>query len=139
VAILAAYLIGQAFRVLLDLWLVWWAAAKAPAGSGVDGAGMPAGLLGRSNGYWVWTGGAWCAANAAAALARSCWCAELNLRASRALHTAAVDALLAAPLRYFQENPTGRILNRLSTDMHHVDVLLPDFMFQVSLRLLTRF
>lgn len=34
------------------------------------------------------------------------------------------------PLVYFQQNPPGRMLNRLSTDLHRVDLLIPDRLFQ---------
>ena len=37
---------------------------------------------------------------------------------------------LSAPLLYFQRNPTGRTLNRFSTDLHKVDLLLPDVLYQ---------
>ena len=41
-----------------------------------------------------------------------------------------VSRLLHAPMSYFHRNPPGRLLNRFSTDLHRVDMLLPDFMFQ---------
>ena len=51
------------------------------------------------------------------------------LSASTALHKGAVEALLKAPLLYFQQNPLGRILNRFSSDLMKADQELPDMLF----------
>lgn len=49
--------------------------------------------------------------------------------ASTALHKGAVEAVLQAPLLYFQQNPLGRILNRFSSDLMKADMELPDMLF----------
>ncbi|KAI9206778.1 P-loop containing nucleoside triphosphate hydrolase protein [Polychytrium aggregatum] len=41
--------------------------------------------------------------------------------ASKALHAQLLKAVLGAPLRFFEITPLGRILNRFSKDMGHVD------------------
>lgn len=43
------------------------------------------------------------------------------MRASRAIHATAVENILSAPISYFQRQPTGRILNRLSSDVEALD------------------
>lgn len=42
--------------------------------------------------------------------------------ASRSIHATIVDRLLYAPISYFQTQPTGRILNRLSSDIESLDM-----------------
>ncbi|CAH2223667.1 multidrug resistance-associated 4 [Pelobates cultripes] len=52
--------------------------------------------------------------------------------AAQALHNQMFQALLKAPVLFFDRNPIGRILNRFSKDIGHLDDLLPftflDFM-----------
>jgi ATP-binding cassette subfamily C (CFTR/MRP) protein 4 len=47
------------------------------------------------------------------------------MRASKKLHDRSFLCLLHSPMRFFDLNPTGRILNRFSKDMGAVDELLP--------------
>ncbi|KAF0694543.1 Aste57867_14583 [Aphanomyces stellatus] len=47
------------------------------------------------------------------------------LRASRLLFEAMTSSLLRAPMRFFDTNPLGRLLNRFSNDMNTVDTQLP--------------
>ncbi|XP_053563814.1 ATP-binding cassette sub-family C member 4 [Bombina bombina] len=59
--------------------------------------------------------------------------------AAQALHNQMFQSLLKAPVLFFDRNPIGRILNRFSKDIGHLDDLLPftflDFM-QVLLQIL---
>ncbi|XP_040281246.1 multidrug resistance-associated protein 4 [Bufo bufo] len=59
--------------------------------------------------------------------------------AAQALHNQMFSSLLKAPVLFFDRNPIGRILNRFSKDIGHLDDLLPftflDFM-QVFLQIL---
>lgn len=43
------------------------------------------------------------------------------MRASKGIHATIIDNLLSAPISYFQRQPTGRILNRLSSDIESLD------------------
>lgn len=47
------------------------------------------------------------------------------MRASKKLHDKSFLSLLHSPMRFFDTNPSGRILNRFSKDMGTVDELLP--------------
>jgi ATP-binding cassette, subfamily C (CFTR/MRP), member 4 len=47
------------------------------------------------------------------------------MRASKKLHDKSFLCLLHSPMRFFDTNPSGRILNRFSKDMGAVDELLP--------------
>ena len=57
------------------------------------------------------------------------------LSASDRLHTRALDALSRASLRFFDQNPSGRILNRFSKDLAVLEATLP-FEFTNLLQLL---
>nr|CAB3219625.1 multidrug resistance-associated protein 1-like [Phallusia mammillata] len=45
--------------------------------------------------------------------------------AGKAMHNKMLEAILLAPIRFFDINPTGRILNRFSKDMGQIDEVLP--------------
>lgn len=47
------------------------------------------------------------------------------IRTSSSLHLQMLDGLLATPMRFFDTNPSGRILNRFSKDLGTVDETLP--------------
>lgn len=44
-----------------------------------------------------------------------------TMRASRGVHATIVDNILSAPISCFQRQPTGRVLNRLSSDIEALD------------------
>lgn len=48
-----------------------------------------------------------------------------GLRAGQESHHALLHGVLGAPLRFFESNPVGRILNRFSRDLETVDSALP--------------
>lgn len=47
-----------------------------------------------------------------------------SIWASKSIHAKIVDNLLDAPISYFQRQPTGRILNRLSSDIESLDTAI---------------
>ncbi|KAL1513745.1 hypothetical protein ABEB36_003115 [Hypothenemus hampei] len=47
------------------------------------------------------------------------------MKASKALHNKMFNCILKAPMKFFDTNPCGRILNRFSKDMGAVDEALP--------------
>lgn len=53
------------------------------------------------------------------------------MRSSKSLHDKMFSGILNAPMRFFDSNPTGRILNRISTDMGLIDEVLPFILFDV--------
>lgn len=57
--------------------------------------------------------------------ARSLFVLMRGLIAGRQSHAALLQGVLRAPLRFFESNPVGRILNRFSRDLETVDSVLP--------------
>ncbi|XP_061163776.1 ATP-binding cassette sub-family C member 5-like [Saccostrea echinata] len=61
--------------------------------------------------------------------------ATYYVRAACRLHDKVLTNVMKAPMRFFDANPPGRILNRFSKDLDEADVFLPqlqDTLFQVS-------
>lgn len=50
------------------------------------------------------------------------------MRASKVLHDKMFSGILNAPMRFFDLNPSGRILNRFSKDMGSIDEIMPRVM-----------
>ncbi|CAH1981017.1 unnamed protein product [Acanthoscelides obtectus] len=50
---------------------------------------------------------------------------KVCMNTSKALHNNMFACILQAPMRFFDTNPSGRILNRFSKDMGAIDELLP--------------
>lgn len=103
------------------MWLSWWADETEET--------VPSGLHGRDNVFWTWSLGVWVVATIVVAFARAVWSVHIVLRASDATHGRVLGRVLGAPLLYFQQNPPGRLLNRFSSDLHRVDMLVPDRLF----------
>jgi ABC-type multidrug transport system fused ATPase/permease subunit len=50
------------------------------------------------------------------------WTGRGAVRGAETLHSEALTGILAAPLYFFESNPTGRILNRFTADTQSVDI-----------------
>lgn len=55
---------------------------------------------------------------------------KLAMKCSKNLHKRMFHCLLQAPMRFFDTNPSGRVLNRFSKDMGAIDELLPRVMIE---------
>jgi ATP-binding cassette, subfamily C (CFTR/MRP), member 4 len=73
---------------------------------------------------WAWGG-----AVVVLAVIRARVCFRLAIRASRQLHDQMAQAMIRAPISFFDTNPLGRILNRFSADVGILDDQLPPTMF----------
>ena len=56
---------------------------------------------------------------------------KASIRASRTIHDEALSGVLAAPIRLFDSQPVGRIINRFSKDLSAVDDHLPGQLLDV--------
>lgn len=59
------------------------------------------------------------------AITRSILFYKLAMLSSKKLHHMVFDSVLATPMRFFDTNPSGRILNRFSKDLGSIDEALP--------------
>ncbi|XP_066250978.1 ATP-binding cassette sub-family C member 4-like [Euwallacea similis] len=58
-------------------------------------------------------------------IARSILFFNASMKASKNIHSSMFHCLLQAPMKFFDENPSGRVLNRFSKDMGAIDEILP--------------
>nr|XP_040220684.2 ATP-binding cassette sub-family C member 4-like [Anopheles coluzzii]XP_040220685.2 ATP-binding cassette sub-family C member 4-like [Anopheles coluzzii]XP_040220686.2 ATP-binding cassette sub-family C member 4-like [Anopheles coluzzii]XP_040220687.2 ATP-binding cassette sub-family C member 4-like [Anopheles coluzzii]XP_040220688.2 ATP-binding cassette sub-family C member 4-like [Anopheles coluzzii]XP_049463568.1 ATP-binding cassette sub-family C member 4-like [Anopheles coluzzii]XP_04946356 len=66
------------------------------------------------------------------AITRSISFYQTSVRASQNLHDAMFAGCVSTTMRFYDTNPSGRILNRFSKDMGSVDELLPKAMLDAS-------
>ena len=125
ILVLLMYLVGQVIRVMSDVWLTWW----SDTSDGADSE-APDFVDGRSDAWFIISLGIWNGSNIVLTFTRSFICVLLAMRTSAGVHQAVLGNILRAPLVWFQQNPPGKILNRLSTDLMRVDTLLPDTLYQ---------
>ncbi|KAL3879125.1 hypothetical protein ACJMK2_031436 [Sinanodonta woodiana] len=50
---------------------------------------------------------------------------KMTIRAASSLHNDVLDKVVKAPMKFFEANPAGRVLNRFSKDLDEADVFLP--------------
>lgn len=101
----------QCFQVSCDLWLSYWTSDSSNEHTIAHSYLQIYLLLALSTTVLL--------------LLRSLVIAFAGLKASRNLFDAMTRSLLRAPLRFFDANPIGRILNRYSEDMTEIDVEVP--------------
>ncbi|ETO62174.1 hypothetical protein F444_19896 [Phytophthora nicotianae P1976] len=113
-------ILWQAFQIGSDLWLSHWTGQKLNSDKTVYSVTVYA---------WLGVG------TAVMVLVRAVTVAVIGLRASRHLFDSMTMSLLKAPLRFFDVNPIGRILNRYGDDITAIDFMI-SFSFQEVLGLL---
>lgn len=101
------------FMGLSDRWLAQWVMeAHGGAGSAASSGGYAGVYLGLSLGYLVMM------------LLASFFFNEGSAHAGKALHCECLSHILHAPVSWFEETPSGRIISRFSTDLSLVDMQL---------------
>ncbi|XP_012261830.2 ATP-binding cassette sub-family C member 4-like [Athalia rosae] len=78
----------------------------------------------------LWIYGACITGSVFITILRSLLFYKLCMNASKNLHDTMFSNILKAPMRFFDTNPAGRILNRFSKDIGAVDELLPRLMIE---------
>ncbi len=109
------YLVGQVLQVGTGLVLASWADANG-GGNGTH-QGWPGRYLGSYAGLALGDSGL--------QLAREIWLLLVCCRVSSSVHANLLDAVFRSPMSFFDQNPTGRILNRFSADVNSVDQVIP--------------
>ncbi|XP_060989196.1 ATP-binding cassette sub-family C member 4-like [Dama dama] len=125
---------AQVAYVLQDWWLVFWARVQS-------GLYFGAFLKGDEDVVFVlnWYLGAYSGLTVSTILfgiTRSLLIFYVLVNSSQTLHSKMLETILRAPVLFFNRNPIGRILNRFSKDIGHMDDLLPvifqDFIQMIS-------
>ncbi|KAL0415431.1 UNVERIFIED_CONTAM: ABC transporter C family member 13, partial [Sesamum latifolium] len=103
----------QASRNGNDLWLSFW----------VDTTGSSESKY--STTFYLVILSIFCVVNSSLTLMRAFLFAFGGLRAAKRVHDQLLHNLIDAPVSFFDQTPTGRILNRLSSDLYTIDDSLP--------------
>lgn len=109
------FFVGQAFRVLTDMWIGFWA---TDATAGYDQ---------HSKHWYMNMYSIFVCITILLMFARAFYLIQFSVQASETIHKKAIGRVLNASINmYFDITPLGRILNRLSKDLDSVDSQLPD-------------
>ncbi|EGD79314.1 ABC transporter [Salpingoeca rosetta] len=110
IALLLSVPVVQALYIGVDLFLANWVDLEDSERNSSRQVGIYCGLL---------------AALATGAMLRAIMFQLGFVEASRRLHDNMFAAVIASPIRFFDTNPVGRILNRFSKDTGYLDDILP--------------
>ncbi|ESQ55603.1 hypothetical protein EUTSA_v10024220mg [Eutrema salsugineum] len=113
IIILVSAVLMQASRNGNDLWLSYW----------VDKTGR--GVTQNSTSFYLMVLCIFCIINSILTLVRAFSFAFGGLKAAVRVHSALICKLVNAPTQFFDQTPSGRILNRFSSDLYTIDDSLP--------------
>ncbi|CAN7081183.1 unnamed protein product [Brassica oleracea var. botrytis] len=113
IVILVSAVLMQASRNGNDLWLSYW----------VDKTGR--GATQYSTSFYLMVLCIFCILNSILTLVRAFSFAYGGLKAAVRVHSALICKLINAPIQFFDQTPSGRILNRFSSDLYTIDDSLP--------------
>ncbi|XP_021561645.1 multidrug resistance-associated protein 4, partial [Carlito syrichta] len=133
-------LAAQVAYVLQDWWLSYWANKQSMLNATVNGGGNVTEKLDLNWYLGIYSG--LTVATVLFGIARSLLVFYVLVHSSQTLHNKMFESILKAPVLFFDRNPIGRILNRFSKDIGHLDDLLPltflDFIQRQCLAILPR-
>jgi len=110
--------VGRAFEVMSTFWLALWADRMQSA----EASGTP--FTKQETSYYVGIFGLFGVLSVFGLGFRGILLAVHRLRASVKLHDDLADAILRAPIAFFDVTPIGRVLNRFAADMDKLDLEL---------------
>nr|XP_020740072.1 multidrug resistance-associated protein 4 isoform X2 [Odocoileus virginianus texanus] len=116
-------LAAQVSYVLQDWWLSYWANQQSALNVTVNGQGNVTEKLDLNWYLGIYSG--LTASTVLFGVARSLLVFFVLVSSSQTLHNQMFESILRAPVLFFDRNPIGRILNRFSKDIGHMDDLLP--------------
>ncbi|XP_069323195.1 ATP-binding cassette sub-family C member 4 isoform X2 [Eulemur rufifrons] len=108
---------------LQDWWLSYWANKQSMLNATVNGRENVTEKLDLTRYLGIYSG--LTMATFLFGLARSLLVFYVLVNSSQTLHNRMFESILRAPVLFFDRNPIGRILNRFSKDIGHLDDLLP--------------
>lgn len=109
--------VTQAAIVFSDYWLAYWTQRSVPFGMSSEDT---------SDGFFM-AGYVWIAVVAGLALlSRGLVFAVGSYKASRSHHDGLLRSVMRAPATFFDQTPTGRVLNRFAKDIDSIDTVLPN-------------
>ncbi|XP_022432636.1 multidrug resistance-associated protein 4 isoform X3 [Delphinapterus leucas] len=114
---------AQVAYVLQDWWLSYWANEQSALNVTVNGQGNVTEKLDLYQYLGIYSG--LTVSAVLFGIARSLLVFYVLVSSSQTLHNQMFESILRAPVLFFDRNPTGRILNRFSKDIGHMDDLLP--------------
>eukprot|EP00475_Leptophrys_vorax_P034547 TRINITY_DN5593_c0_g1_i4.p1 TRINITY_DN5593_c0_g1~~TRINITY_DN5593_c0_g1_i4.p1 ORF type:complete len:798 (-),score=223.60 TRINITY_DN5593_c0_g1_i4:79-2472(-) len=107
-SVIVLFLAGQAVVVCADFFVINWTTATD-----------------QSNSYYLYVMLAFVGGIFVLCIARAQAVSAFIFRSCSKLHDNAVKALLLTSIDFFESNPVGRIMNRLSQDLATIDTTLP--------------
>mmetsp|Transcript_13284 Transcript_13284/g.27849 ORF Transcript_13284/g.27849 Transcript_13284/m.27849 type:complete len:1151 (+) Transcript_13284:3-3455(+) len=110
--------LGRAFEILSTFWLALWADEMQKA----EERGKP--FTDEQTSYYVGIFGLLGFLSIVGLGFRGIFLAMHRLKASQKLHDGLTDAVLRAPISFFDVTPIGRVLNRFAADMDKIDLEL---------------
>ncbi|XP_072478211.1 ATP-binding cassette sub-family C member 4 isoform X1 [Notamacropus eugenii] len=117
-------ILAQVSYVLQDWWLSYWANEQSKLNVTVNGIkGNETKELDLN--WYLGTYAGLTVATVLFGIVRSLLVFYVLVNASQTLHNRMFESILKAPVLFFDRNPIGRILNRFSKDIGHLDDLLP--------------
>ncbi|XP_058404363.1 ATP-binding cassette sub-family C member 4 isoform X3 [Diceros bicornis minor] len=116
-------LIAQVAYILQDWWLSYWANKQSALNVTVNGKGNVTETLDLNWYLGIYSG--LTVATVIFGIARCLLVFYVLVNSSQTLHNRMFESILKAPVLFFDRNPIGRILNRFSKDIGHMDDLLP--------------
>ncbi|XP_053420094.1 ATP-binding cassette sub-family C member 4 isoform X2 [Nycticebus coucang] len=109
--------------ILQDWWLSYWATKQSMLNVTVNGGEVVTEKLDVNWYLGIYSG--LTVATVLFGIARSLLSFYVLVNSSQTLHNRMFESVLKAPVLFFDRNPIGRILNRFSKDIGHLDDLLP--------------
>ena len=120
IAILTIFIqgVGRTFEIMSSFWLALWADRMQSA----EANGTP--FTSQETSFYVGIFGLFGVLSVFGLGLRGIFLAMHRLKASKKLHDGLTNAVLKAPVAFFDVTPIGRVLNRFAADMDKIDLEL---------------
>lgn len=128
--LLAIFAISQLLANSADKWVSYWTKEEELRSIYGDGKLLDRTLLSTETCIYIHGGIIFCLMFAA--WLRYLRCFQVALRASKTLHDGMFKSIITTTMRFFDTNPSGRILNRFAKDIGAIDEILPKAMIDAS-------